>query len=148
MRQTHFFILMILASNSLLTITATAQVANDDKDLNPPEIQSKSNPLTEIVKRRLENVKYKPKRPTCMSGPTNQPFPDEVEQIFTDNKISVLALPDTYSCDAIIDNMMICDIDNNSLFFIRAGATDLKMSLIGSGELKVRFGGRSGYECR
>lgn len=98
------------------------------------------------VKRRLKAVE--PKKPMCLSSPYDKPFPEDLEQVFTNTEISVFAYPDTYTCGTPIGDKIACDVDGDSLYFIRKGELSAKMSLLGEGQLTVIFGGPQFYKCR
>jgi len=123
-----------------------AQIAPAYDEVNPIAAKSESQRLTKEVKRRLKAVQ--PKGPRCITGAYDRPFPEEVIQIFTNSEISVFAYPNTYTCDVPVGDKIICDVDDDSLYFIRKGEMGAKMSLLGQGKLKARFGDPSAVKCR
>jgi len=149
MKNEQYKTLLALVLCSSMGSNAAAQITPPpEKPAPSSSVQPEDNAITKAIKRRLESVKYKPKRPKCLAGSSNQPLPDEVEQIFVDGEVSVFAYPNTYACNAPINDKMICDIDEDSLYFFRHGDTIIKMGMVGSGDLKVRFGGPDGFICR
>lgn len=129
-----------------LSSIAEAQLLPIKNETPLSNTRSESQRVTKEINRRLKAVQ--PKRLMCLGGAHDKPFPEGLEQVFANTEVSVFAYPNTYTCDAPIGDKLVCDVDSDSLYFIRKGARGAKMSLLNEGKLKVLFGGPNGYECR
>jgi len=154
MKPSHYLIPIILTvlSASGCGVAAQKEATKEDptppvaqKVSTPPAAQSKDNPLTRKIKRRLKSVE--PKGPTCLSGAHDKPFPDGLELVFENKDISVFAYPNTYSCNAPVGDRILCDVHSDSRYYVRQGKLGASMKLLGEGELKVVFGGPGAIKC-